>query len=184
MTPFAGAKINHLLRVVFGLCLLLGGLPGIAQAQTVTGTVFRDNNANGAIDLTATNRELGVGGVTVKLLVVTSPVGASAVSTSLVSTTLTDGAGKYLFGSLPAGRYVVEFVKVSLPPTCVISPDFQAAGVPDGLNSDADPATGQSPIITILPTDPTKKDILTVDAGLIVPGCKPVCVPISVVRRR
>ncbi|MBO0934206.1 SdrD B-like domain-containing protein [Fibrella aquatilis] len=128
--------------------------------------------------------ELGVPNITVKLLAVTSPIGSSVVSTSLVSTTLTDGAGKYLFPNLPAGRYVVEFVKALLPANCALSPDFQAAGVPDGLNSDADPTTGQSPIITILPTDPTKRDILTVDAALIVPGCKSVCVPITVTRVR
>ena len=128
--------------------------------------------------------ELGVANITVKLLEVTSPVGAPVVSTSLVSTTVTNGAGKYLFSNLPAGRYVVEFVKTSLPANCLTSPDFQKPGVPNALNSDADPYTGLSPIITIVPTDPTKKDILTVDAALIVPGCKPICVPITVKRVR
>ncbi|MBO0937244.1 DUF11 domain-containing protein [Fibrella sp. HMF5335] len=131
-----------------------------------------------------TATEQGVANVTVKLLEVTSPVGSSVVSTSVVSATVTDGAGKYLFSNLAAGRYVVEFVKTSLPSTCVISPDFQAAGVPDALNSDANPLTGQSPIITLLPTDPTKRDILTVDAALVVPSCKAVCIPIMVTKRR
>ena len=126
--------------------------------------------------------ETGVANVTVKLLEVTSPVGAPAVSTSLVSTTVTDGAGKYLFTNLPAGRYIVEFVKASLPATCALSPDYKVAAAGDALDSDADPTTGLSPIITIVPTDPTKRTILTVDAALIVPGCKPVCVPIMVKR--
>jgi len=154
----------------------------VPQLGSIGDLVWKDLNLNGQYDSAS---ETGVASVTVNLLQVTSAVGAIVVSTSLVSTTVTDGAGKYLFSNLPAGRYIVEFDKTTLPANCALSPDFQKPGVPDDLNSDADPQTGRSPIIEIIPTDPTKRNIVAVNAALIVPGCPPAkCLPFVVKRIR
>ncbi|MBO0948159.1 SdrD B-like domain-containing protein [Fibrella forsythiae] len=143
--------------------------------------VWKDVVQNGRYD---TGTDLGVPNVMVRLFAVTSPVGATVVSTSLVSTTVTNGTGNYLFPNLPAGRYVVEFDKTTIPTECTLSPDYKLPGVGDTLDSDVDPNTGRSPIIEIIPGDPLKGDVLTVDAALINPACQAKCVPIVVKRLR
>lgn len=141
--------------------------------------VWKDLIVNGKYDA---GSEQGVPGVTVRLLQVTSPVGSTLVSTSVVSSTFTDGGGKYLFTNLPEGRYIVEFDKTTLPADCVITPQYQQPGVGDALDSDADPTTGRSPIIDLVPSDPSKQVILTINAGLVTPPCPsaPKCVPITI----
>ena len=59
--------------------------------------VWRDTNGNGVQD----PGEVGVGGVTVRLL---------DASGNVVATTVTDVTGHYVFSGLPAGEYSVEFV--------------------------------------------------------------------------
>lgn len=146
------------------------------------GIVWRDLVPNGQYDVAS---EAGVPGVTVRLLAVTSPVGASVVSTSLVSTTQTDGSGVYLFSDLPAGRYVVEFDKTTLPADFDISPRFRESGVSGELNSDADPITGRTPIFNIVPTDPANRDLPNLSAALVSTACPPAqCLPIRVERIR
>ena len=146
------------------------------------GFVWTDLNKNGQYDA---DTEPGASGVTVRLLVVTSPVGASAVSTSLVSTIVTSPGGTYRSADLPEGRYMVEFDKTTLPTDTAISPDYKKPGVSDELDSDADPTTGRSPILDILPTDPTKRDFLNVSAGLVSTACPTAkCVPIRIERIR
>lgn len=80
----------------------------------------------------------------------------------LRETTTTDAEGYYLFEGLPEGRYQVEF----LEPTGI---DFDGwtvnnAGSDDALDSDADPATGLSPVIDL----PLAGTDLTIDAGVLI----------------
>lgn len=130
--------------------------------------------------------ESGAAGVTVRLLEVTSPIGSTVISTSLVSSTVTGSDGKYLFTNLPAGRYIVEIDKTTLPASCSVSPKVRASGVPDGLNSDVDPITGRSPVVEINPNDPTTLTVSGLDVALVNPDCPddPKCVPITIQRVR
>ncbi len=69
------------------------------------------------------------------------------------------------------GTYYIKVLSASLPAGCSISTlkDVTTGGGTEANDSDVDPTTGQSGNYTIDPTDPTKKDILTVDAGLYSP---------------
>ncbi|HRR09859.1 MAG TPA: hypothetical protein PLO56_14310, partial [Rhodothermales bacterium] len=78
-------------------------LPVENMAQTITGTVFRDFNANGVKDNTASFNEVGIGGVTVNCT--DSSGGTGTATTSTAATTL----GQYsLTGCTGASR--VDFV--------------------------------------------------------------------------
>jgi protocatechuate 3,4-dioxygenase beta subunit len=106
--------------------------------------VWMDMNANGIQD----GSELGVAGVTVTLY---NNAGEP------ISTTITNSNGIYSFCSLTPGTYSVGFSK---PIGYILSPDNQ--GSDDGLDSDADPITGMSSTVTLLPGD----NNLSLDAGL------------------
>ncbi len=88
MFKFSSSKSATLLRCIGGFLPLL--LPVFAQAQ-VSGTVFRDFNANGVKDNTATFNEPFVAGVTVTAY---NSAGASA------GTTTTNASGAYSFTGL------------------------------------------------------------------------------------
>ncbi|WP_375446683.1 SdrD B-like domain-containing protein [uncultured Fibrella sp.] len=134
--------------------------------------VWKDLNKNGQQD----SGEAGADGVTVRLQQQTSPG-----TFTVVSTTVTAGGGYYLFTNLPAGVYVVEIDKNTLPATCTLSPNVNVGN--PATDSDTDPNTGRSPLIPIDPTDPTKRTILTVGTALETP-CEAVCIPVSVRRVR
>ncbi|MBK8685660.1 MAG: carboxypeptidase regulatory-like domain-containing protein [Bacteroidetes bacterium] len=106
--------------------------------------VWMDMNANGIQD----GSELGVAGVTVTLY---NNAGEP------ISTTITNSNGIYSFCSLTPGTYSVGFSK---PIGYILSPDNQ--GSDDGADSDADPITGMSSTVTLLPGD----NNLSLDAGL------------------
>jgi protocatechuate 3,4-dioxygenase beta subunit len=114
--------------------------------------VFLDTNGNGIQDA----GETGVPGVTVKLLDATGNPVLDPV-TGLAITAITNGTGNYLFTDLPAGSYQVEFMP---PAGYVISPKDQGGN--DATDSDADPTTRRSPVVTLAPGESN----LTVDAGL------------------
>lgn len=116
-------------------------IPGLA---TIGDYVWEDANADGIQDAT----ETGIEGVTVNLY---------DGSDNLISTTTTNAGGYYSFTHLMPGDYYIQFE----PPTGYqVSPQDQ--GGDDALDSDADPATGQT-ITTSLVLDEVD---LTWDAGL------------------
>ena len=109
--------------------------------------VWNDANGNGIQDA----GELGIPGVIVKLL---------DSSGNLIAQTVTDADGFYHFTGLETGNYKIEFV---LPSGYSFSP--QNVGANDAVDSDANPATGQTPVFTW-----TAGTIdLTFDAGMYVP---------------
>jgi len=112
--------------------------------------VWIDGNGNGQQDA----GELPVPGATVRLY--------DGATGSLVATTTTDAAGKYLFGNLPAGKYVVEFVKPDFSGAVV---DFTMFNVgPDVTDNDAAAVDGRTEVIIL---DAGEID-LTWDAGVVV----------------
>jgi uncharacterized repeat protein (TIGR01451 family) len=106
--------------------------------------VWLDINKNGIQDA----GEPGIPGITVTLR---TPSG------TVLSTTLTNGSGLYLFDNLQPDSYVVCF---ALPPGYVFSPPNQ--GGDDGRDSDADMITGCAPVVTLGPGESN----LTIDAGM------------------
>lgn len=107
--------------------------------------VWNDLNSNGIQDA----GEPGVPGVAVRLL---------DASATVLSSTVTDASGLYLFDQLVDGQYYVAFV---LPAGHVFT--IKNAGSDPEKNSDADPVSGLSDLIN-LPLDTHRRDI---DAGII-----------------
>ncbi|WP_460967283.1 SdrD B-like domain-containing protein [Spirosoma migulaei] len=138
--------------------------------------VWNDQNKDGQQD----SNEPGVDGVIVRLLQETTPG-----NYTVVSTTVTSGNGTYLFPSLPGGTYVVEFDKTTLPANFTLT-TVNALGVTSSLDSDADPVTGRSGLIALVPTNPALRDRLTIDAGIVNTDCPPTvkCIPIAIKRIR
>ncbi|WP_125777655.1 SdrD B-like domain-containing protein [Antribacter gilvus] len=121
----------------------------LAPLGSVGDTVWSDVDRDGVQDA----GEPGVAGVTVVLY---DAAGAE------VARTTTDADGGYLFSGLAMGDYTVEFT--GLPTGTTLSP--QDTGTDDGLDSDADPATGRTGTVSLTPETP---DVLTVDAGVLPP---------------
>lgn len=113
--------------------------------------VWKDRNSDGLQDST----EVGVEGVVIQLF----------RNGSMVATTTTDSSGRYLFANLDGGTYNIKIDKTSLPGLCRIS-ILPNAGNDEGRDSDVDPETGESTNYVIDPFDPTKRDIMTVDAAV------------------
>jgi hypothetical protein len=119
--------------------------PFVKTGPTLGNRVWLDANQNGRQEAW----EVGVGGICVNLL--------DASTGATLQQTTTDSNGYYGF-YVPAGAYVVEFVK---PQTW----NFTAAKVgDDSADSDADPSTGRTSLIVT-----READVLTLDAGLVAP---------------
>ncbi len=87
----------RIISAVFGLGIVLVAVP--AAAQNVTGTVFRDVDANGALD-PASPAEVGVGGVTITVY---------DASVAVLGTTATASDGTYtVTGGAPSEEVRVE----------------------------------------------------------------------------
>jgi hypothetical protein len=89
---------------------------------------------------------------------------------SILQTKTTGTDGLYLFTGLLAGDYIVEIDKTSLKDTCAITTK-QNTGSDDTKDSDFNPTTGLSQVVTLNPvfnpTTPTEilaTNNLTVDA--------------------
>ncbi|MAS37945.1 MAG: hypothetical protein CL610_28380, partial [Anaerolineaceae bacterium] len=117
---------------------------GMYQFASIGDYVWHDTNANGIQD----GGEPGLQGVTVTLY---------DGGNNEIDTTTTDADGLYLFEDLVPGDYYVDFAPLT---DYNISP--QDAGADDTVDSDADPATGQTAT-----TDLTSGESdLTWDAGM------------------
>lgn len=106
--------------------------------------VWSDQNENGIQD----PGEPGIVGVAVNL---------RNAADEIVASTTTGPNGDYLFTAAP-GRYVVEFIA---PDRAIFSPRF--ASPDEGVDSDANPATGRTPVVAVGNSDSD----LTIDAGII-----------------
>ena len=117
-----------------------------------------DLNMNGIQDV----GEPAIAGIPVVLS------GTSADGNPVSGSTLTDADGMYMF-LVPPGTYKVTFT----PPTGYqfTSPD---QGADDALDSDADPVTGMSPMVTVAPGEYNN----TIDAGFFLSdSCQNVTYP-------
>lgn len=117
---------------------------GLFQGATIGDRVWNDLNENGIQD----PGESGISGVTVRLL---------DENGNVLQTTQTGPNGLYSFTNLVPGVYQVEFV---LPSGFVFSPPNQ--GGDPALDSDADPNTGRTPLITLAAGETND----TIDAGM------------------
>ena len=130
-----------------------GLVPELAPAS-LGDRVWSDDDADGIQDV----GEAGIAGVVVNLF---GPGPDGVVGTAddvVLDTTTTDASGNYLFVDLPAGDYAVE---VELPADHVYT--FTDQGADDGLDSDADRASGLTSALTI-----SSGDVVTnVDVGLV-----------------
>ncbi|GBC61613.1 hypothetical protein DENIS_2575 [Desulfonema ishimotonii] len=114
--------------------------------------VWYDTDGDGVQDAD----ESGLPGVTVRLLDSTGQV---------ADETQTDGLGKYEFTDLSPGDYRVAFV--SPDDSYVFSAQDQGAGaLQDVFDSDADPETGQTALISLS----AGENNVRADAGLRIPG--------------
>ncbi len=121
-----------------------GNLGGLIPAQ-LGDYVWEDLNGDGIQDA----NEPGVEGVTVNL---------KDGDGNIIDTTTTDADGLYLFDFLPPGDYSVQF---ELPDGFEFT--LQDQGLDDALDSDADPVSGMTQVVTLEAGDSN----LTLDAGLI-----------------
>ena len=117
--------------------------------------VWKDQNDNGVQDAA----EPPVAGVIVQLL----------QGTTVLATDTTDANGLYLFPNLLSGTYQVKILTGSLPAGCVISSKKDQGG-DDTKDSDFDPTTGLSQLVTINAFGTgISKDNPTVDGALFSP---------------
>ncbi|MEL7239251.1 MAG: SdrD B-like domain-containing protein, partial [Planctomycetota bacterium] len=125
---------------------------GVELPRAVIGdSVFIDRDRDGQQDA----GEPGLPGVTVNLWIDND---ADGTPDEIVATTTSDANGNYLFGDVDSRlTYFVQFVATpGLPFTTPNVGD-------DATDSDADPATGITPAITVVPGETN----LTIDAGVI-----------------
>jgi protocatechuate 3,4-dioxygenase beta subunit len=108
--------------------------------------VWNDVNNDGIQD----PNEAPVAGVTVYLY--------AADGTTILDSTVTDALGQYIFNDLTPGDYILGFD--NLPPGFVFSPTD--AGGDDAADSDVNPMTNQTPLITLV----AGQTDLTWDAGI------------------
>ena len=152
LDPIKGGLDQNNLTIDAGLKSTLGSIGDY---------VWKDTNNDGI----QTTGESGVNGV--KVILWTADQSGNKVTK--LDSMLTANGGIYLFDNLPAGRYIVQIVKSSLPDGCSLSSQ-QNKGGDDAKDDDFDPDNGLSPVVTL---DPSKggidKDNLTIDAALVSP---------------
>jgi uncharacterized repeat protein (TIGR01451 family) len=126
---------------------------GLYQPAALGDFVWIDLDGNGIQNA----GEPGLNGVTVNLL----DGGGSVIDTTVTANNAGGDPGYYLFAGLAPGTYAVQFV---LPAGYVFSPqNADGQGVNGPVNSDANPATGITPAVTLV----SGQTNLNVDAGLV-----------------
>jgi hypothetical protein len=122
---------------------------GIISSRAALGNfVWLDTNGDGVQDAS----EKGISGVTVLLY--------AADGTTVIASTITDADGKYFFGNLLPGTYVVGFS--SVPANLEFTQQNSAGDNQNNTNSDANATTGKTGLITLSAGETD----LSVDAGL------------------
>ncbi|NNM30440.1 MAG: hypothetical protein HKO57_13040, partial [Akkermansiaceae bacterium] len=124
---------------------------GFFQPSSIGDRIWNDIDGDGQ---QGPGETAGLSGVTVRLL---DPNNGFAV----LATTISGATGDYSFTGLPAGDYVVEFVK---PGGYAASPQDQ--GGDDAADSDAAPADGRTATIAL----GSNQTVTNVDAGFFDPG--------------
>lgn len=122
---------------------------GLVTTRAALGNyVWIDSDADGVQDAT----EAGVPGVTVILY--------ASDGTTVLASTITDANGKYYFGNLTPGDFVVGFS--TIPSNLTFTQQNTPGDNQDNTNSDANPVTGKTSVITLSAGETD----LTIDAGL------------------
>lgn len=122
---------------------------GLVTTRAALGNyVWIDSDADGVQDAT----EAGVPGVTVILY--------ASDGTTVLASTITDANGKYYFGNLTPGDYVVGFS--TIPSNLTFTQQNTPGDNQDNTNSDANPVTGKTSVINLIAGETD----LTIDAGL------------------
>ncbi len=125
----------------------------VVPRAAISGRVWQDVDQDGLQGA----GEQGIAGVTVELY---------HVDGSLLATNSSDAQGYYQFEELIAGQYVVKFdVTTNSLGISDYTPTIANAG-DDTLDSDIDPVTQQTPVLTL---DPLMGDLTHVDAGYVLP---------------
>ncbi|WP_038141918.1 IPTL-CTERM sorting domain-containing protein [Thiothrix lacustris] len=106
---------------------------GFVNFASVGDFVWDDLNGNGIQD----GDELGIAGVTVRLL--------DKTGATVMGTTSTDANGKYLFSNLTPGQYVLEFAK----PEAYAGFVSASKGTDTAKDSDANVTTGRTAVFTL-----------------------------------
>ncbi|MDL2220554.1 hypothetical protein LJC55_02695, partial [Eubacteriales bacterium OttesenSCG-928-N14] len=78
------------------------------EPTDISGTAWRSIDGATVRDTDKDTKDIGLSGVTVRLYRI-----ISGSERALAAQTTTDGAGKYIFQDVPAGRYVVVFTKLT-----------------------------------------------------------------------
>ncbi|MFZ4057254.1 MAG: SdrD B-like domain-containing protein [Ferruginibacter sp.] len=121
---------------------------GLISTRAALGNyVWNDLNGDGIQNA----GEPGIAGVTVTLY--------AADGTTVIAATITDQNGGYLFANLTAGNYVVGFSTI---PANVVFTTQDATAENLGTDSDVDPSTGKTAVITLAAGEVN----LNVDAGV------------------
>ncbi|MDZ4808163.1 MAG: SdrD B-like domain-containing protein [Bacteroidota bacterium] len=133
---------------------------GLVTAKSAIGNyVWFDANGDGVQDA----NESGISGVTVTL---TRPgfgldgIAGNADDALPVATAITDAAGTYLFSNLTPGDYQVGFT--TIPNNLVFTKQNTPGDNQNNTNSDANPATGLTALITLS----AGESDFTIDAGV------------------
>lgn len=152
---------------VYSQAEVRGEVVELLQQPNKTGITFRTLFAVGDVVWIDENRD-GVqndaeilSGVTVALLDAEGQPVRGADGAPL--TTVTDGNGRYLFDELPAGDYRVSFTLTPEQAT-VYTFTAAAAGKDEGADSNADPATGLTPVFTLGVPSATAANMVPADA--------------------
>jgi len=128
---------------------------GMYRPVTIGDFVWEDQNGNGIQD-----GEPGVSGVTINLLGA-GPDGMFGTADDFNDSGVTDGIGGYLFTGLAPGLYQVTFVA-----PVGFSITAQNQGADDTLDSDANPANGQTATFAV----PSNTSNVDWDAGIFQPA--------------
>ena len=98
------------------------------------------------------------------------PAGSATVSLlaeagNVVATTTTDATGRYEFSNLRSGRYRLQFARLPAHRTFTLPAAGSNPGTNPALDSDADPATGRTPVFTLAQGTPNLVPVNDADAA-------------------